>query len=68
LCTSRFIGEPLVDHTGQQFISTVDIVHAVRGALAVAEIKLRQIAMKVLLNSPLVEAYFPEQPHPPAVY
>ena len=33
------MGEPLVEHTGQQFISTVDIVHAVRGALAVAEIK-----------------------------
>src|SRR5579885_149466 len=54
--TSRLIGEPLADHALQQAFGALGIVHAKRDAVVVAEIKLRQIAVQMIVAAMLIDA------------
>src|SRR5437870_2377608 len=56
---SCLIGEAPPNNTGQQNVSPRRVVDPVRLTVGIAEIKLRQIAVKMLLAAPLVDAAHP---------
>src|SRR3954467_14748032 len=56
---SPLVGEAPPNDTGQQNVSPRRIVDPVRLTVGIAEIELREIAVKVLLSSELIDA-----PHP----
>ena len=53
---SPLISEPLTYHAAKEFIGSLGIINAPGDALAIAEIKLRKIAVKVLFLAMLVYA------------
>src|SRR4051794_28842727 len=56
LCdASWFIGEPLALHPQQRRLGAPTVVHAQRDSVVVAELKFRQIAVKVLLVAMLID-------------
>ena len=53
---SRFIGQPLALHADQQIDGAVEVIHAQRLAIAVAEIELVQVALQVMLGNVVIGA------------
>jgi hypothetical protein len=54
---SRLIGEPLAYHATKEFFGPLSIVNAVSNALAITEIKLGNIAMKVTFFAMLIYTF-----------
>jgi hypothetical protein len=54
---SRSIGQPLSDYATQRLLCSGNVIHAERNAVRIAEIKLAQISVEVLLFAMLINAF-----------
>lgn len=55
--SSRLIGEPLADHTAQQFFSAFVVLDSKRLAIVVAEIELGHVTVKMVVRAVLIDAF-----------
>ena len=53
---SRLISEPFTHNTGKEFIGPLRIINSLGNALAIAEVKLSKVAVKVLFAAMLIDA------------
>jgi hypothetical protein len=56
LATSRSVSQPLADDASDSAFGALDIIHAESDSVAVAEIELGEVTVKVFLANVLVDA------------